>query len=166
MSGLQLRYSVDDAVVQKLIKGLRDFDSHPVLGDIGQHMVNRVFDNFQDGKTFDGSDMAASKRAKEQGGKTLVDSGLLRDSYTFSVSGDEVEIGSNDIRAAIHHFGGEIRAKNGGSLAFEIDGQVILVESVTMPARPVLGITDQDEKDFSDLVVDHIRSIANEHSAS
>ena len=63
----------------------------------------------------------------------LVEEGGLRDSIASYSSGAEVEVGSNLIYAAHHHFGGD-----------EIGSGI--------PARPFLGISDQDESDLRELV--------------
>lgn len=47
--------------------------------------------------------------------------------------------GSRDVRyALIHELGGTIRPKHGKVLVFEVDGETVAVQSVTMPARPYL----------------------------
>lgn len=63
----------------------------------------------------------------------LVEEGDLRDSIASYSSGTEVEVGSNLIYAAHQHFGGD-----------EIGSGI--------PARPYLGLSDQDETDLRDLV--------------
>jgi HK97 gp10 family phage protein len=51
----------------------------------------------------------------------------------------EVQVGTNVIYAAIHEFGGVIRAKNAKALRFRTkDGQWHTVKSVTIPARPYM----------------------------
>lgn len=50
----------------------------------------------------------------------------------------EVNVGTNVIYAAIHEFGGIIKAKNAPFLHFVIDGRHILTKSVNMPARPYM----------------------------
>ncbi|MFI0477406.1 phage virion morphogenesis protein [Paracoccus jiaweipingae] len=89
-----------------------------------------------------------------QGGKTLFDTGRLRDSITHIAGPGEVEIGTNLIYAAVHQFGATITAKSAGGLFFRLaDGTEVLVGSVTIPARPYLGISAQDEQLISaDLV--------------
>lgn len=47
-------------------------------------------------------------------------------------------VGTDLEYAAIQEFGGTVRAKNAKSLHFEIDGEDIFVQSVTIPAQPYL----------------------------
>lgn len=50
-----------------------------------------------------------------------------------------VRVGTNLEYAAIHEFGGVIRAKGGGKLTFEVEpGVWRSVRQVTIPARPYL----------------------------
>ena len=46
--------------------------------------------------------------------------------------------------AVVHQFGGVIRAKAGGKLAFRMGGKLVRTDSVTIPARPYLGISTED----------------------
>lgn len=47
--------------------------------------------------------------------------------------------GSKDVRyAMIHELGGRIVAKNAPALMFEVNGQFVRTQSVTIPARPYL----------------------------
>ncbi|WP_282094319.1 phage virion morphogenesis protein [Epibacterium ulvae] len=63
----------------------------------------------------------------------LVEEGDLRDSIAAYATGDEVQVGSNLVYAAHHQMGGE-----------EIGSGV--------PARPYLGVSDEDTLDLRDLV--------------
>ena len=61
-------------------------------------------------------------------------------------------VGTNDIRAATLQFGDErtIRAKNAKYLTFKVGGQCRRAASVriSIPPRPFLGISDEDELDI------------------
>ena len=57
-----------------------------------------------------------------------------------------MEIGSNLKYAAIHHFGGTIRAKRAKALRFRIGDTFVMKIAVTIPARPALGENDEDER--------------------
>ena len=65
-------------------------------------------------------------------------------------------MGVNRIYAAIHQFGGVIRAKS-GALKFAIpDGGFAVVKVVRMPARPYLGVNDDDRRDILDVLATRI----------
>jgi phage gpG-like protein len=56
-----------------------------------------------------------------EGGKALLDTGRLQRSINHRVrkspgGGVEISVGTADVRAAIHHFGGEIRPRNAKAL--------------------------------------------------
>lgn len=88
-----------------------------------------------------------------QGGKTLLDSGRLDESLTFRAGPREVAIGTHIHYAAIHQFGGEIVPKAAGALFFKLaNGATVMAGKVTIPARPYLGISAEDETAIGDLV--------------
>ena len=78
----------------------------------------------------------------------------LKTSIRSEVSDSGLAVGTNDIRAATHQFGDErtIRAKNKKYLTFKIGGQWKRVASVkvSIPPRPFLGISEEDEQDIKD----------------
>jgi len=57
-----------------------------------------------------------------------------------------VTIGTNVIYAAIHEFGGTIKAKNAPYLCFVVDGNFVKTKSVEIPARPYLRPALNDNK--------------------
>jgi phage virion morphogenesis protein len=100
----------------------------------------------------DGQKWKPSLRARITGGRTLTKDGHLSGSISARHGRDYAEWGVNRIYAAIHQFGGEIHAK-GGSLRFRLaNGGFATVQKVTMPARPFLGISDDDRDDILDAI--------------
>jgi phage gpG-like protein len=87
--------------------------------------------------------MPKSKAAVKDDRKTLIGKGTahLRNSYTHQPTRDGLEIGSNKVYAAIHHFGG----KTGRGLR------------VTLPPRPVMGMTPEHRNAIGDILIDEIR---------
>ena len=129
---------------------------------MGTHFEESAKDRFRSNVGPDGSAWEQSARAKEEGGKTLLDRGHLRDSIHVVVGADSVEIGTNMVYAAIHQFGGttrahKITAKAGGVLAW---GGGKFAKSVNhpgsvIPPRPYLGVAAGDEAEIELMVVDH-----------
>ena len=81
----------------------------PVLHDIGETIRSTIDLGFRDGKSPDGINWAAlSPVTIEKKGSTtpLINHGTLRNSITYSVDNDFVDIGTNDKRAAMLNFGG------------------------------------------------------------
>ena len=58
-----------------------------------------------------------------------------------------VNVGTTVIYAAIHEFGGIIKAKNGPFLHFVVDGQHVMTRSVMIPARPYIRPAVDERKD-------------------
>ena len=93
------------------------------------------------------------------GGKILSDSGRLGDSITHIAGPNSVEVGTNVIYAGIHQTGGIIQAKAGYALAFAFPGGgFAVVEDVSIPARPYLGISTEDRGDLTAAVVTYFDS--------
>ena len=152
-----------DKAVNNAIEALAN-QKKELLETIGDILVSSTVQRFRDGKGPDGATWEPSGRAWEQGlavqareatkkrkairgrketgkfGKTLVDTGLLRNSITHAVALDGVYVGSNLKYARIHQMGG----KTGKG------------HSVTMPARPYLGISEEDKKEVQEAIQDFL----------
>lgn len=85
-----------------------------------------------------------SYRAKEQQGQTLVDTRRLANSIVIATKGKRIVIGTNTKYAAIHQYGGIIRAKTKRGLLFNIGGKFYMKKSVKIPARPFIVLQDSD----------------------
>ena len=79
-----------------------------------------------------------SYRAKEQGGQTLVDTRRLANSISYKISGDRIQFGTNVKYAAIHQYGGTIKAKQAKGLFFKIGKKRFRKAQVRIPRRPYL----------------------------
>lgn len=86
----------------------------------------------------------------KKGPGILRESQGLYNSLTSVVRGSSLIWGSNKIYAAVHQFGGTIRAKDAPALRFHMGGYLFLRQSVRMPARPYLGFTQEDREDLLD----------------
>jgi phage virion morphogenesis protein len=81
-------------------------------------------------------------RATRHGGNSLLmGDGHLDDSIQYIVDGDEVAVGSNLIYAAIHQLGGTPDMAPGPA---------------AIPARPFLGLSQDDEQAVADLMEDFL----------
>jgi phage gpG-like protein len=68
-----------------------------------------------------------------------------------------VVVGTNAPYAGVHQRGATIRAKPGKRLAFRIGRATIFARSVTIPARPFLGVSQEDREEIVEIFRDHIR---------
>lgn len=137
-------------------------DIGPMLDEMGAAMVTGTQRRFELGMDPDGSPWLPSRRAREEGGQTLLMDGHLRDSITHNVEDESVVIGSDSPYAAIHQFGGEIRPKRGKSLVFQAGKGMVFVRKVTIPARPFLGLSDSDAEILLGIAEDHLAHAFNE----
>ncbi|NBB51500.1 phage virion morphogenesis protein [Rhizobium sp. CRIBSB] len=131
-------------------------DARPLMeriGGIGEDAAGRTFKT-QSGP--DGKPWKPSIRAQLQGTATLIQGGRLRDSIVSKVSADQVEVGTNVIYAAIHQFGmaGSVQVRAHNRLIRQAFGRPLRAgvyqtvaafsRKVATPARPFLGVNDQD----------------------
>ena len=124
-----------------------------LFDEIGVSLTESARLRFIDQAGPDGQPWVPSYRATNQGGETLRDKGILMNSLTHVVLADGVEYGTNVPYAGPLHFGAEIRAVNGPFLRFKIPGRGwVSKKSVTLPARPFLGINADDEQTISDII--------------
>lgn len=125
-------------------------DMTPLTEGWGQTLEDSVLYRFETETAPDGSKWEPSIRARMEGGKTLTKSGQLRDSRTHVAGRDYVEVGTNKIYAGVHQYGATIRAKAAPFLVFQLPGGLGLrkVKEVTIPARPFLGLSADDEEEL------------------
>ena len=161
MNGITLQYQLNTFAAAKMLRRMEQVDTTPLMEEIGEQLLFSTLMNFENEQTPEGEPWAPSIRAENEGGKTLQDRGHLRDSYTYQASSDQVEVGSNMIYAAIHHEGGEIRAKNGGNLRFKVGDRWVQKPKVEIPARPALGIGPDDTHEIDEIVQNFYQEVIN-----
>ena len=132
-------------------------DLTPVMEEIGSYLELSVDLRFEGERGPGGAAWKPSRRARQEAGTTLSDTGRLRASITSEAGPDFVRIGTNVIYAAIHQEGGTIIPKQpGGRLTFPIGDGWVSVNSVTLPARPFLGLDAEDEGEILGIVGDYL----------
>tara|TARA_R110002020_G_scaffold10801_22_gene41107 strand:+ start:28456 stop:28977 length:522 start_codon:yes stop_codon:yes gene_type:complete len=156
MAGVGLAVEIKaDAALAALGKAEAKTEQPRDLYDaIGLALLASTDYRFETEQSPDKTPWPKSMRVLLEGGKTLTDSGHFRSSMAHEATDTGVAVGTNAIQGAIHQFGGVIRAKNAKALAFSIGGEKVFVQSVTMPARPYLGLSDDDEADIIALAGD------------
>lgn len=150
MTGVRVEVDIGRArdVIDKYIKLVGN--PRPLMEVAGGVLENSVRDRFRTGVGPGGVPWIPSRRAIEQGGSTLIDKGGLLNSITHVADDRRVEVGviaktESAKHAATHQFGATIRPVHANKLAFRApDGHLVLVDSVTIPARPFLGIDEED----------------------
>lgn len=148
--------------VQRLFQQIRRVggDTTPLLQDIAFLGESSTRARFRSQTGPDGQRWKPSLRAQLNGGKTLTKDGHLGDSVGSYVNQKSAVWGVNRIYAAIHQFGGTIKAKGSGGLRFAIPGLGWrTAKQVEIPARPYLGLSDDDRQDILDLASNHLSDL-------
>lgn len=152
MSSIQIQVSGDRDALLKRLKDLQDIDKKGVNNAIAEGLRTSTMERFQTEKGPDNKKWIPSIRSIQSGGKTMTKTTKLRTSIKTEASSEGLAIGTNDIRAATLQLGDTrtIRAKNKSALYFEINGIHIMKKqvTVTIPARPFLGISDEDQDEI------------------
>jgi phage gpG-like protein len=125
--------------------------------EVGMYLVSSTQQRFEDGQAPNGAYWLPSERSSKDGGQPLSDRRHLYDSITYNADRDGVEHGSQMIYAAVHQFGALIMPKDpGGYLVFRAGDGFVKVKSVTIPARPYLGINGEDERIIIDIAEEYM----------
>lgn len=162
MAGASIDITINDKlVIQNFTMLERKMgNTTPIMAAIGTGLVASTTRRFVSQAGPDGAPWAALNSAYASGkrnSRILTESGRLRDSITYKAANDSVAVGTNVIYAAIHQFGGTINAKGGGRLAFFIGGRMVRPTSVTIEARPYLGVSSEDQVMIGDTVQGFVR---------
>ncbi|HFC8518093.1 TPA: phage virion morphogenesis protein [Neisseria weaveri] len=147
-------------------------NNRPMMRAIATEMVSLTEDNFES-ESWGGERWSDSVRSlsetldpkRNKRGKTLQLTGQLAASISTKVGNGFAQIGSNKKYAAIHHFGGTIKAKNKPYLFFSVDGGGFRkVKSVNIPARPYLPVNGTGqlqngaEKKLIDIAIESLKA--------
>jgi len=131
----------------------------PVMAAIGAGLVASTHMRFVTQTDPDGAAWRALNTQyaeTKRNSRILTESGRLRDSINSQAGAKEVRVGTNVIYAAIHQFGGTIRPKSASHLRFRIGDALVTVASVTLPDRPFLGISGDDETMIAETIFDFL----------
>lgn len=175
MAGITWDVGIDDGATKDLARLAEKLGKgRPLMQSIGQSMLSSTIRRFATQSAPDGTPWAPLSTAtlKKRGlnAKALLASGRLRQSLTFFATSSSVEIGTNVVYAGIQQLGGTIERKEGtttiyrrakdleegrqarfvkkGKSDFATDHKV-KAHSITIPGRPFLGLSLQDEKVIS-----------------
>jgi len=140
MVGIAIDVAGTPAVRQRLAE-LRQQGFAPLLdalGTLGESQTRRRLGQDKEGPQGEPwPDWSPGYAKTRRGGHQLLESeGLLIDSIHYMVHGDQVQVGSGLVYAAIHHFGGADAGKP------------------EIPARPWLGVSDEDVGEIRDTLAD------------
>lgn len=141
MSGIKLELNTQGArVIGQALKRLKNRlnDISPVLERIGSYLTSETQFRFEDGLGPDGRKWVIKKDGEPS---HLREKGHLMQSITYAISGDSVQIGTNVVYAPIHHLGGKTGRNH----------------SADIPARPYLGLSNNDEFEIQNIIAEYIK---------
>lgn len=166
MAGVSIEVTIQDEAVRRQFAYLVRVmdDTTPLMAAIGTGLVASTHRRFLAQVSPEGAGWAPvhpSYRPLKRNSRILTESGRLAGSINPQASKDHVVVGTNVIYAAIHQFGGTIEPKSASHLVFRLASGVVLANSVTLPARPFLGISADDEEMIGDEVEDFVQRRAN-----
>ena len=141
-----------DALLRKM-SALAHFRKYAVMKNVAELLRSSTMDRFRSTQAPDGTKWTPSARVERSGGLTLTDTSILKNSIHSIASATGAAVGTNTIYAATHQFGAAdrtIRAKKGKYLRFRTGNGWVSVEKVVVniPARPFLGISEEDQKEI------------------
>lgn len=133
-----------------------------MFAEMGEELLAIHFARFVAQKAPDGTPWTPLKdwyreSKKKNADKILTLDGHLRGTLRYQASDTGVVFGSDRPYAAIHQFGGTVTAKN--AKALNVQGRP--VKSVTIPARPWLGLSADDEQRLIEIARKHLKNEFN-----
>jgi phage virion morphogenesis protein len=153
---VEIRFEiVDNGLAEGLRRALAAAtDFTPAMAAIAGLMEAETRQRFEKERGPDEVPWLPSRRALEEGGRTLTDSGALLSSIASASTATEATVGTNLIYAAIHQKGGTIRPKAGRALATPFGPR----GAVRMPARPFLGFSLFEQDRIEEILAAHLET--------
>ena len=139
-----------------LIEGIANAPKHELLENWGRLTQEQTRRRIAEEKT---SPDGAAWPPSRSNPNTLLLSGALMNSIDYAAGADQVETGSGLIYASVHQDGATIKAKDAKALAFMIGNEQVFAQSVTIPARPFLGLSADNAEELIEATEDWVRSL-------
>ena len=141
-----------DRTLSAALRNLLQATGDQLLTDVGVELEGQIKDRFAERRAPDGRRWQplspVTKRLRRGGGGHILErSGELRESITHVLDGDELQVGSNKVYAAVHQYG-------------HVFEQPTAFGTPEIPARPYLGLSKRDRGELVMLIEDFVR----EHS--
>ncbi|MFZ5746363.1 MAG: phage virion morphogenesis protein [Pseudomonadota bacterium] len=149
-------------MVERVLHGLlvRFGDLEPLMDRLGLVIETQTDERFEAERAPDGTPWKPSIRVREQGGKTLTDSGIGRQSVTHAASADRVEVGTNLIYMVAHQGGATIRPRTARALAFTLPGLGFrMARQVVLPKREWLGLSPDNADELIETAEDWVAEV-------
>lgn len=161
MSSVSVRVEGDTEELLSKMKRLSKTDTAGVMKAIAEGLRTSTVERFASEEAPEGSKWKPSVRVQENGGKTLTKSTGLKASIKSQADSTGLAVGTNLEYAATHQYGTQrtIRARRSNYLRFKIGDRWVSTPSVriSIPARPFLGISKDDDSEIKEIVEDIVR---------
>lgn len=144
---------------EKLRKLEKAFKSRDLLEAIREDLLRSHQDRFERQMAPDGTPWAPLNPlyAQSKGGQGILRKSGRLSNLASAIQDKSIVIGTNVKYAAIHQFGGVIKPRPGRrALRFQIDGKWFIRSKVVIPARPFLGVSEEDKKGVQETIQDYI----------
>ena len=156
-----IRLEGDTRAMLRRIRSFSEIDRRSINAALAEGVRESTLERFRQSKGPDGRRWKSSKRAILEGGKTLVKTAQLRNSIHARSDASGFAVGTNAKHAATHQFGEPgriIRARRKKVLRFQYNGKWVSKKQVRVkiPARPFLGLSDEDMQEMKATVEDFI----------
>ncbi len=158
MSGISLTVDASDLErITKRLEPLFDFDGTELMTAIAALGDSQTRRRIVEEKTApDGTPWKPNNAGKP----ILVATGQhLLSSLIWTASATDAEWGATWEYAHVHQDGMTIVPKNAEKLVFQMGGRTVFAKEVTIPARPFVGLSDDNEQEIVELVTDHFGSM-------
>lgn len=156
-----IRLQGDTRAMLRRIRHFSEIDRRSINAALGEVVRESTLERFRQGRDPEGRRWKSSIRAANEGGRTLIRSAQLRGSIHSRSDASGFAVGTNVKYAATHQFGEPgrtIRARRKKALCFRINGHWVSKKQVRIqiPARPFLGLSDEDMQEIKGTVEDFI----------
>lgn len=156
-----IRVEGDVREMLQRLEGLSRIDRKGLNAALGEGVRESTLERFKQSRDPSGKRWARSIRAESEGRKTLIQTAQLRNSIQVESDDTGFAVGTNAKHAATHQLGEPgrtIRAKRKKALRFQVNGKWVMRKKVTIriPARPFLGLSEEDIQEMKDAVEDFI----------
>ena len=161
MPGTSIRLDGDVSALLRRMRAYSELDRKNLNAALAESARESTLERFRRSKGPDGRRWKPSIRAATVGGKTLIDSAQLRNSIKSYSDEKGFAVGTNVKHGATHQFGEPgrtIRAKTRKGLRFQVGGRWVTKKQVkvSIPARPFLGLSEEDMEEIKATVEDFI----------
>lgn len=156
MAGIRIVVEVSGVeAVNAHLERLASRDTTELMTNIGAVLESSTRERIEETKT---SPDGAAWAPNLEGTSILLWTGRhLRDSIAYIASANDVEVGSSWEFAHIHQDGATITPKNAKRLSFFLRGRRVSARKVTIPARPFVGVSAEDEVEIQRITTDWLR---------